>query len=193
MDFILCDLCGVSKLTQYEIREHKRKAHDSRKFTCDQCNKDIIGNDKFKTHLKSHQTVLCAHCNKEIKRYSCNSHIKKCIKKNQVQGEKQILRCEKCGKFETPFKQNLKRHQVKCEIPKIPKTPKTPLRHLCTICDQVYESKFLLKKHIKENHEPKKVYHERHGYKVNNKGSEAHIKKQHKFTVSFNSRNVGDC
>ena len=42
-------------------------------------------------------------------------------------------------------------------------------------------------------HSALRIHDERHGYKVNNKGSEAHIKKQHKSTVSFNSRNVGDC
>ena len=28
MDF-LCDICGVSKLTEFEIKDHKRKAHDN--------------------------------------------------------------------------------------------------------------------------------------------------------------------
>ena len=28
MDF-LCDICGVSKLKEFEIKDHKRKAHDN--------------------------------------------------------------------------------------------------------------------------------------------------------------------
>ena len=39
---------------------------------------------------------------------------------------------------------------------------------------------------------PLRIHDERHGYKINIKGSPAHIKKQHKSTVSFNSRNIGD-
>ena len=43
----LCDICacGVSKLTTFEIRDHKRKGQDIRKFTCDECNKEIIQNE----------------------------------------------------------------------------------------------------------------------------------------------------
>ena len=39
-------------------------------------------------------------------------------------------------------------------------------------------------------HSALRIHDERHGFVVNNKGSEAHIKKQHRSTVSFNSRNA---
>ena len=43
----------------------------------------------------------------------------------------------------------------------------------------------------KATHSALRIHDERHGYKINDKGSKAHIKKQHKSTVSFNSRNIG--
>ena len=36
------------------------------------------------------------------------------------------------------------------------------------------------------------ISHERHGYKVNGIGSEAHVRRQHKSTMNYNSKNVGD-
>ena len=41
-------------------------------------------------------------------------------------------------------------------------------------------------------HSALRIHDERHGYKVNDIGSEAHAIKQHKSTVSYNSRNMGD-
>ena len=41
-------------------------------------------------------------------------------------------------------------------------------------------------------HSALRIHDERHGYRVNDIGSEAHAIKQHKSTVSYNSRNVGD-
>ena len=38
------------------------------------------------------------------------------------------------------------------------KPKKNQLNHVCTTCEQAYPTKCLLKKHIKENHEPNKVY-----------------------------------
>ena len=35
-----------------------------------------------------------------------------------------------------------------------------------------------------------RIHDERHGFVVNDKGSEAHVRKQHRSTVSFNSRNA---
>ena len=41
-------------------------------------------------------------------------------------------------------------------------------------------------------HSALRIFDERHGYKVNQKGSPGLIRKQHKSTVAFNSRNLGD-
>ena len=157
MDFILCDICGVSKLTNFEINDHKRKAHGTRVLNCKHCNKEIIGNDRLLTHLKTHETKKCAKCNLDIKRFSINHHITKGMPNiNQIPGEKHILCCKKCNKYETPYRNSLKRHQATCQIDK-PK--KTQLKHSCSICDQAYPTKYLLNKHIKENHETAKVYY----------------------------------
>ena len=40
-------------------------------------------------------------------------------------------------------------------------------------------------------HSALRIHDERHGYKVNDIGSAAHAKNQHKSIVSYNSRNVG--
>ena len=39
-------------------------------------------------------------------------------------------------------------------------------------------------------HSALRIHDERHGFVVNDKGSEAHVRKQHRSTVSFNSRNA---
>ena len=39
-------------------------------------------------------------------------------------------------------------------------------------------------------HSRLRIHDERHGYTIIDKGSEAHCRKQHKSTVSFNSRNA---
>ena len=41
-------------------------------------------------------------------------------------------------------------------------------------------------------HSALRLHDEAHGYTINMKGSTIHMMKQHKSTVSFNSRNLGD-
>ena len=62
MDYYLCDLCGASKLTKFEMMEHQRKAHDKREFSCEQCNVNVIGYNSLQTHLRVHKKVKCAEC-----------------------------------------------------------------------------------------------------------------------------------
>ena len=41
-------------------------------------------------------------------------------------------------------------------------------------------------------HSALRIFDERHGYKTVQKGTEGHAKKQHKSTVHFNAKNLGD-
>ena len=41
-------------------------------------------------------------------------------------------------------------------------------------------------------HSALRMHDERHGYKILKKGTEQHAKNQHKSTVSFNAKNLGD-
>ena len=43
MDLYLCDLCGVAKVTQFDLKEHKRRTHDERKFKRNQCDVMFLG------------------------------------------------------------------------------------------------------------------------------------------------------
>ena len=41
-------------------------------------------------------------------------------------------------------------------------------------------------------HSAIRIHDERHGYKILKKGTEQHVKYQHRSTVSFNAKNLGD-
>ena len=53
---------------------------------------------------------------------------------------------------------------------------------LLTVSDEITEAA----------HSALRTFDERHGYKTVQKGTEAHAKKQHKSTVHFNAKNLGD-
>ena len=77
------------------------------------------------------------------------------------------------------------------------------MEYLCCICGVGKVDKVKLDEHIRREHSDKQIvteavhsalrfHDEAHGYTINMKGSPMHMKQQHRSTVSFNSRNLGD-
>ena len=150
MDF-LCDLCGVAKITKFDLKEHQRRAHDERNFNCPECNATFVGQNKLQSHLQTHRRRTCSDCGLEITK---KSH--KCKTK-----EKQIFSCEKCN-LKTTYRNNLYRHKATCQKEKMVKPKKHELKHL-----------------TEATHSRLRIHDERHGYTIIDKGSEAHWRKQH--------------
>ena len=74
MDF-LCDLCGVAKITKFDLKEHQRRAHDERNFNCPECNATFVGQNKLQSHLQTHRRRTCSDCGLEItkKNHKCKT------------------------------------------------------------------------------------------------------------------------
>ena len=129
MDF-LCDLCGVAKITKFDLKEHQRRAHDERNFNCPECNATFVGQNKLQSHLQTHRRRTCSDCGLEItkKNHKCKTK------------EKQIFSCDKCN-FKTTYSNNLYRHKATCQKEKMVKPKKHELKHLCTTCEQHHPTK----------------------------------------------------
>ena len=69
----LCTECGHNAASKLALKKHARK-HDKREFSCDECEKIIIGYSNFNGHKAMHRKVTCPICWKLIHKNSLTSH-----------------------------------------------------------------------------------------------------------------------
>ena len=66
--------------------------HDKTEYTCNTCEKTVIGRKKLQNHMQTHETFDCRKCNSKVKMNSRASHYKKC------DGEAvKTFACNKCS------------------------------------------------------------------------------------------------
>ena len=85
------------------------QVHDLRPQSCNECDKNFVGAQQLRNHMKSHMKIVCELCLKEVPKNSRTSHKLRC------KGLK--FNCEKCD-FATVRPDVLKLHE-KTHINKI--------------------------------------------------------------------------
>ena len=89
MDF-LCTECAKSFATEIDLLIHQTRVHDNRFFSCEICHAISVGYMNHNNHMRAHKS-----------------------KKEP----KTLLNCEQCN-YETTYKTNLNRHNLKAHTEK---------------------------------------------------------------------------
>ena len=127
-----CSHCHRSFYSEEDLKKHEAMHENDRKvFTCDQCDKKIVGLYKFKKHLKNqfaHEAaVSCPHCPKLVK--DLKTHLK-------VHDKPSYFVCDACGKT---FNGNrsLTTHRKSC-LSGLPLSVKENVK--CRFCDSTFST-----------------------------------------------------
>ena len=112
--------------------------HDKTEYSCNICEKTVIGRKKLPNHMQTHETFDCRKCNSKVKMNSRASHYKKC------DGEAvKTFACNKCS-YVVDRQDRLAKHMDnkhrEMEKSKFP----------CIFCGQEFEFKNKLKIHEKK-------------------------------------------
>ena len=129
MDF-LCNECGHSANCKISLKTHARK-HDTREFSCDICDKIVIGYNNYNGHKATHKELSCPICWKMIPKNSLTSHKAICSAKAKAE-----IKCDECEFFSS------RADTINLHVEKVHRKFKDPLPYLCNIC----KKKFALKK-----------------------------------------------
>ena len=89
----LCNECGHSAKSKISLKTHARK-HDTRKFSCDICDKIVIGYNNYNGHKATHKELSCPICWKMIPKNSLTSHKAICSAKAKAE-----IKCDECEFF----------------------------------------------------------------------------------------------
>ena len=141
-----CSLCPRSFYSEEELRKHEARHENDRKvFTCDKCDKKIVGIYKFKKHMKNiinHGTaVSCPHCQKLVK--DLKKHLKVHDKPTSA------VMCDVCGKS-FPSDRSLTKHNYFC-LPGLAPPLKANVK--CRFCDSSFTSSMKKSRHEFKAHD----------------------------------------
>ena len=166
-----CKTCNVSVT---DMKAHLKRKHPGKDdlVNCTECGKSM-SKLSLDTHILSHQTVICPHCNKELKKgrdylktHILNVHEKLkahtcniCQKSYQSTGNlkdhisavhnKIKFSCDQCTESFS-FQSNLGRHKRSVHLNQTYK---------CKQCGKILNNHCNLKRHVKTVHELKKEFH----------------------------------
>ncbi|XP_061398310.1 zinc finger protein 287-like [Musca vetustissima] len=133
---IICALCQRAFLSMKTLTDHLKTRHpDAEKFSCDQCGKKFLLEERLQRHMAAHKDLVCTICNKE---FTSEPTLKEHM--NIHSGACPYL-CSECGKafkFASSLRKHIERHS---EISK----------HHCTQCPRSFKCRSDLNKHAK-NH-----------------------------------------
>ena len=143
---VQCSLCE-KVFIKSRLSRHIAIVHKKLKFQCQLCDKNFLGEDKLKVHVKCvHEKVkdkLCDKCDlRFVDNYRLKRHVSQVHAVIKTDQKYQNVQCNLCGKVMT--NSSLKRHiEVVHEH----------VRHQCDRCEKSFQKKFLLDNHIKSFHE----------------------------------------
>ena len=78
MESFSCDLCGCNYKSKTKLRKHQERIHDVRSYTCEHCNKVLVGKHTLRNHIATHKETICKKCGLSIPKNSRSSHKMKC-------------------------------------------------------------------------------------------------------------------
>ena len=139
MDPLVCTPCGQTFEDKEKLSNHELRYHDKRVFTCDQCQKEVVGRVKLLDHRKKHKATTCKHCGLQITFGSASRHQNSCSSNDNK--DDLLLSCDQCD-YTTDRRDSLKRH-------------KETVQHVneaenhCASCNKTFKLKRHLNMHLK--------------------------------------------
>ena len=152
---LFCKLCDKQLKTKHGFKDHYTKRHDTKTIQCNDCNK-ILRFGQWFSHQKTHQKIICPHCEKNIPLLMKSKHVPTCTENPQriapikypcdqcdfvTLGKYRIeihrqrhkkFSCENCKKkFKTL--ENLENHNLKAH--RTPRIKQKPNILKCEFCD----------------------------------------------------------
>ena len=148
---IFCEICKIQFAKKKAFQNHNKK-HDQRSFSCLNCGKQFFGLHAFHSHMRNYQLFTCEVCGKNRPLTNKVKHVKNCIdKQEKIKPENEQYTCNFCP-FNTHRNQNLKGH-IASKHTKI----------FCSNCNELFDNKANLRKHVMKNHpRPKKAPEVKH-------------------------------
>ena len=110
----VCKDCHFLCSSEESLRQHKHRTHDTRSFTCNICDSNIIGLAKLTSHMKTHKQFKCENCNQEVSLPNKARHLKICFLRDDNSDD---LKCDDCEYVTTRrdhLKKHMKTHSNKC-------------------------------------------------------------------------------
>ena len=74
MESFSCDPCGCNYKSKTKLRKHQERIHDVRSYTCEHCNKVLVGKHTLRNHIATHKETICKKCGLSIPKNSRSSH-----------------------------------------------------------------------------------------------------------------------
>lgn len=141
---LICDICCWRGATKASIEYHMIKYHSTNiKLDCEICGIECSTTNQLRIHMASHR---------QYKKYTCGECDEKYLKVSELTCHLREMHnkignfhCEKCGR-QFAWQLSLKNHMA---------------RHIgsktmqCPHCPRKYYTRFQMKRHIKESHEPR--------------------------------------
>ena len=111
---LLCTECAKVFAKEVDLIAHQARAHDTRHFTCTECQAFLVGKDQQRNHMRQHM---------------------------RKEKSLSIRTCTLCP-YETRFKENLNRHTAKAHSAKDPERGKLhPYQKILTRHEKIHQTK----------------------------------------------------
>ena len=115
---LLCTECAKVFAKEVDLIAHQARAHDTRHFTCTECQAFLVGKDQQRNHMRQHMRKekslsirTCTLCPYETRfKHNLNRHTAKAHTAKEKE-PKATKACPECGK-PFPTQKKLTRHNV---------------------------------------------------------------------------------
>ncbi|XP_076660546.1 uncharacterized protein LOC143363861 isoform X8 [Halictus rubicundus] len=159
-----CDVCGISKVSGYDLRLHKKKHNEEYVARCEMCGKGFYTKQTLERHLLTHtgeKPFVCRICKTA---YASSAYLGTHMKSH---GEREKFKCSMCN-FESYWKGALKVHLkihtgenlISCEVCGKSVSSKAYLQvhmrihtgekpHVCEVCGKAFSVRKYLIVHLR--------------------------------------------
>ena len=139
-----CDICHAKFSVEKNLRAHKKNRHEGLSFPCDKCDFKALNIHQLKAHEQSKHEGVTYKCKKCEERF----HYKNSLRRHNIAKHLGLkFKCDSCG-TEYVSKDHMRAHRRKCRKIDIATKTKFPCLH----CDEKFQLKAMLGKHIKAKH-----------------------------------------
>ena len=139
----LCEKCALYVSSKAALRNHNKKCHDERRFICNECGREFIGNYQYDQHLRNHRKVQCHVCGENVPEKNQIRHAKRCGSKDDAKEPKK--KKEHLCSYPSCNYRSLNKYNMTLHVQKAHQTK------LCGECGKEFRGEALLRRHMKSH------------------------------------------